>query len=526
MRNFQKAGRSPVYAENGMVATSHPLASVAALDALKAGGNAVDAAVAASAVLAVVEPHMTGIGGDCFAIVAEPDGKLHGFNGSGRSAAGADLGWYKEQNWQEIPETSAHAVSVPGAVDAWEQLLSRLGRKGLDAALQPAISYARNGFALAPRVIFDLAGLTSKLRDQPVAAKRYLNEGSAFGVGDRIYSPELAQTLEHIAQNGAKSFYQGEIASDIAQTIQGLGGFLSEADLASHRGFFLDPVSVSYGGHDIFELPPNGQGIIALIILNILSDQRRIADPMSAERLHKLIEASKLGYGVRDAFIADPDAMRVSVADLIDPAYGRRLSERISSASVLENPIPDIPNADTVYLSVVDRDGMACSFINSLFDGFGTGIMTEKTGVMLQSRACCFSLEEGHPNAIAPSKLPLHTIIPGMAMKDGKPSISFGVMGGQYQACGHAQVLQNMLDYGMNPQEALDFPRAFWNMAGELELEEGWAIPVSDALKDKGHRVAAAKKPCGGGQIIEIDHARGVLIGGSDPRKDGLAIGY
>lgn len=526
MRNFQRAGRSPVYADNGMVATSHPLASVAALDALKAGGNAVDAAVAASAVLTVVEPHMTGIGGDCFAIVAEPDGRLHGFNGSGRSAAGAEYGWYKDQGWQEIPMTSAHAVTVPGAVDAWEQLLSRLGRKGLDAALQPAIFYARNGFVVAPRVAFDFIDLTGKLRNQPAAANRYLKDGAAYEVGDRLYSPELADTFEQIAQGGAKAFYQGEIASEIAQTVQKLGGFLSEADLASHRGFFVDPVSTQYGGHDVFELPPNGQGIVALIILNILSDQRRIADPMSAERLHKLIEASKLGCGVRDAFIADPDAMILSVSDLISPAYGRQLSERISSASVLETPDPNVPDADTVYLSVVDRDGMACSFINSLFDGFGTGIMTEKTGVMLQSRARCFSLEDGHPNAIAPSKLPLHTIIPAMTLKDGKPSISFGVMGGKYQATGHAQVLQNMLDYGMDPQEALDFPRAFWNMEGELELEEGWSQPVLDALQSKGHRITAAKKPRGGGQIIQIDHESGVFVGGSDPRKDGLAIGY
>ncbi|MFK8034447.1 MAG: gamma-glutamyltransferase [Hyphomicrobiales bacterium] len=526
MRNFQQAGRSAVYAENGMVATSHPLASVAALDALKAGGNAVDAAVAASAVLAVVEPHMTGIGGDCFAIVAEPDGKLHGFNGSGRSAAGATYAWYKEQGWETIPGTSAHAVTVPGAIDAWEQLLSRLGRKGLDAALQPAILYAKNGFALAPRVASDFIGQTGKLRDNPAASKRYLNEGAAFNVGDRVFSPELAVTLERIAQHGAKAFYQGEIAAEIAQTLQERGGFLSEEDLASHRGFFLDPVSTPYGGQEIFELPPNGQGITALIILNILSYQRRIADPMSAERLHKLIEASKLAYGVCDAFVADPNAMKVSVSELIDPEYGRQLSERIISTSVLEKPVPDIPNSDTVYLSVVDRDGMACSFINSLFDGFGTGIMTENTGVMLQSRGTAFSLEEGHPNAIGPSKLPLHTIIPGMAMKNGKPSISFGVMGGQYQACGHAQVLQNMLDYGLDPQEALDFPRAFWNMAGELELEEGWASQVSEALQEKGHRIAVAQKPRGGGQIIEIDHDRGVLIGGSDPRKDGLAIGY
>lgn len=526
MRNFQHAGRSPVYAENGMVATSHPLASVAALDALKAGGNAVDAAVAAAAVLTVVEPHMTGIGGDCFAIVAEPDGKMHGFNGSGRSASGAQYAWYKEQGWQSIPANSAHAVTVPGAIDAWEQLLSRLGRKGLDAALQSAISYARNGFALAPRVASDLVNLTGKLLDNPLAAKRYLKDGAVLKVGDRIFSPELATTLERIAQHGAKAFYQGEIAEEIASTIQERGGFLSEDDLASHRGFFSEPVSVPYQGQDIFELPPNGQGITALIILNILSDQRRIADPMSAERLHKLIEASKLGYGVREAYIADPDAMSVSVADLIDPAYARRLSTRISSTSVLEDPVPDVPHSDTVYLSIVDRDGMACSFINSLFDGFGTGIMTPNGGIMLQSRARAFSLEEHHPNVIGPSKLPLHTIIPGMTLKDGKPSISFGVMGGQYQACGHAHVLQNMLDYDMDPQEALDFPRAFWNSAGELELEEGWAPQVPELLKEKGHRIISAEKPRGGGQIIEIDHERGVLIGGSDPRKDGLAIGY
>ncbi|MEP0519431.1 MAG: gamma-glutamyltransferase [Hyphomicrobiales bacterium] len=526
MRNFQRAGRSPVYADNGMVATSHPLACVAALDALKAGGNAVDAAVAASAVLTVVEPHMTGIGGDCFAIVAEPDGKLHGFNGSGRSAAGAEYEWYKEQGWHEIPMTSAHAVTVPGAIDAWEQLLSRLGRKGLDAALQPAISYARNGFAVAPRVAFDLTELTDKLLKHPASASRYLKDGSAYQVADRIYSPELADTFEQVAKFGARSFYEGEIAEEITQTIQELGGFLSEADMASHRGFFVDPVSTHYEGQDVFELPPNGQGITALIILNILSDQRRVADPISAERLHKLIEASKLGYGIRDTLIAEPDAMKLSVARLISPEYCRLLSERISSNSVLENPVRDVPDADTVYLSVVDRDGMACSFINSLFDGFGTGIMTAKTGIMLQSRARCFSLQEGHPNAIAPSKLPLHTIIPAMTLKHGKPSISFGVMGGKYQATGHAQVLQNILDYGMDPQEALDFPRAFWNLEGELELEEGWSQPVWEAMESKGHRITSAKKPRGGGQIIEIDHERGLLVGGSDPRKDGLAIGY
>ncbi|MEH6725258.1 MAG: gamma-glutamyltransferase [Hyphomicrobiales bacterium] len=526
MRNFSQPGRSPVYAENGMVATSHPLASAAALDMLKSGGNAVDAAVCASAVLAVIEPHMTGIGGDCFAIVSEPDGTLHGFNGSGRSAAGAEFDRYKGQGWTEIPGTSPHAITVPGAIDAWEQLLSRCGRKGLDAALFPSINYARNGFFVAPRVAHDLTALTGKLQQNDAAAAVYLKSGNAFGVGDRIVSPALAETLEVIASKGARAFYEGEIAADIATSIQALGGVLSEADLAAHRGFFTDPVSTSYQGHDVFELPPNGQGIAALVILNILTAQRRISDPMSAERLHKQIEAAKLGYGVRDAFISDPAAMTLSVSELIDPVYGQNLSKRINTTSVLDRPVPPVPNADTVYLSVVDRDGMACSFINSLFDGFGTGILTEKTGIMLQSRGRCFSMVEGHPNAVGPSKLPLHTIIPGMVLKDGKPAISFGVMGGQYQACGHAHVLQNMLVYDLNPQAALDFPRAFWDDAGNLELEDGWMPQVDEALREKGHKVVRSGKAIGGGQIIVIDQERGLLIGGSDARKDGLAIGY
>tara|TARA_R110001599_G_scaffold34294_5_gene109921 strand:- start:1440 stop:3020 length:1581 start_codon:yes stop_codon:yes gene_type:complete len=526
MRNFSLAGRSPVYAENGMVATSHPLASAAALEMLKSGGNAVDAAVTAAAVLAVVEPHMTGIGGDCFAIVAQPDGALHGFNGSGRSAAGAEFDWYAGQGWTGFPDTSPHAVTVPGAIDAWEQLLSRLGRKGLDAALSPAINYAKNGFPLAPRVAFDLATLTDKLKRNEAASQAYLNAGAAYAVGDRIVSPALAQTLETIAARGGRAFYEGKIAADIAASVQALGGFLGEADLAAHRGFFSAPVSTQYQGHDIYELPPNGQGIIALIILNILAAQRRIADPKSAERLHKQIEAAKLGYSVRDAFIGDPAAMTIAVSYLIDPAYGRLLSERISSAEVLDKPEVTVPGGDTIYLSVVDRDGMACSLINSLYDGFGSGIMTQNTGIMLQNRGRSFSLEAGHPNAIGPGKLPLHTIIPGMAMKAGRPSISFGVMGGHYQACGHAHVLQNMLDYGLDPQAALDFPRAFWDATGALELEEGWSAAVAEALTEKGHRIVRSGNPRGGGQIIMIDQERGVLIGGSDPRKDGLAIGY
>ena len=526
MRNFHQPGRSPVYADNVMVATSHPLASSAAIDVMRRGGNAVDAAVAAAAVLAVVEPQMTGIGGDCFAIVGKPDGSLLGINGSGRSASGADYAWYKAQGWAKMPLNSPHSITVPGAVSAWETLLERAGNRGMGELFQQAIDYAENGFPVSPRVADDMSGLVDVLQKNDAAAKTYLKNGKALQTGDRLTLPKLAQTLKKIAANGAKAFYQGEVAADIANTIQGFGGFLSEEDLANHKTECVNPVSTHYNGHDIFELPPNGQGITALIMLNILSELGDVSDPHSAERYHREIEAAKLAYGVRDAFIADPVAMTTSVEALTSRAYGATLAKQFNADQAMMTAVPPVPNSDTIYLSVVDRDGMACSFINSLYNGFGSGIMAPESGVMLQNRGACFVLEEGHPNAIAPSKLPMHTIIPAMAMKDGKPSFSFGVMGGAYQACGHAHVLQNMLDYGLDPQAALDFPRAFWDESGNIALEETIKDDVATRLKSMGHEIVPAKTPHGGGQIIAIDHQSGTLIGGSDFRKDGLAIGY
>ncbi len=526
MRNFHQPGRSPVYADNAMVATSQPLASAAAIDVLRRGGNAVDAAIAAAAVLAVVEPHMTGIGGDCFSIVGKPDGTLLGINGSGRSASGAEFGWYKEQNWADIPLNSPHSVTVPGAVSAWEKLSELAGTRGLSELFDYAIGYAEKGFAIAPRIAADMAGLVDVVAKNRAAANTYLKNGRAFQAGDRLVLPKLAQTLRTIGAQGARAFYEGEIAEDIAKTVQGLGGFLSEADLANHQTENVKPVSSFYQGQQVCELPPNGQGIAALIMLNILSELGIARESYSAQRYHLEIEAAKLAYSVRDAFIADPAAMNVSLANLINPAYAVKLVKNFHADRAMPTAVPPVPQSDTVYLSVVDRDGMACSFINSLYNGFGSGIMAPKSGVLLQNRGACFVIEEGHPNTIAPSKLPMHTIIPAMALINGKPSFSFGVMGGAYQACGHAHVMQNMLDYGMDPQAALDFPRAFWDDAGNIALEPTIDSNIADELSSLGHSIVPTQAPHGGGQIISIDHKTGTLIGGSDFRKDGLAIGY
>lgn len=530
MRNFHRAGRSPVYAENGMVATSHPLASAGALAVLKEGGNAVDAAVTASAILAVVEPHMTGIGGDCFAIVAKSDGTMTGLSGSGRSAKDADLGWYLDRGFIDIPEQSAHAVTVPGAVRSWEALLAKCGTIGLDRALAPAINYARHGFHLAPRVASDLADLNTKINADATARAIYTNNGAPWHVGDRIVTTNLADTLSAIASHGADAFYTGPVAEEMAATIQTQGGLLSADDIAAFQPIFHNPVATEFEGHSICELPPNGQGIIALILLNILKEHGTAPEPGGLDRYHLEMEAAKLAYSVRDAVLSDPDTMTIAVESLISPAYAAKLAALIDSHNASAPKAPPVPDADTVYLSVVDRDGTACSFINSLFHGFGSGLMTPKSGVMLQSRACCFTLEAGHPNAIGSAKLPMHTIIPAMALKNGRPALSFGVMGGSYQACGQAHVLQNMLRYGMDPQTALDFPRSFWTETGLIQMEETVSADVVAGMNARGHRThhmsGTTDKPIGGGQMIAIDHDRGLLIGGSDPRKDGCAIGF
>lgn len=528
MRNFQLPGRSPVYARNAAVATSHPLASVTALEILKSGGNAVDAAIAAGAVLCVVEPHMTGIGGDCFAIVTEPDGQVFGYNGSGRSARAAKVDWFLEQGLTEISADSIHAVTVPGALKAWEKLLENHGRNGLDRALAKAIDYAEQGYVVAPRVAYDWQALVGDLAKDPGASLHYLVKGEAPKAGQIHKAPALARIFKAIAEWGSDAFYKGEIAADIAALVQGYGGLLDEDDLALVSCDRVDPVFSSYRGVEIGELPPNGQGVAALVMLKLLEAfDLKSLNPHGALRHHLEIEAARIAYGLRDAHIADPDHMPFEADALLADPFIKKLAEDVSP----ERRNPDLPSlvpsqSDTVYLTVIDEEGRAVSFINSLFRGFGARICTQKSGVMLQNRGSGFVIEPGHPNCIDGGKRPLHTIIPAIARKDGKAWLSFGVMGGAYQAFGHAHVLVNLIDYNMDVQQALDCERLFWAEDGTILAEDGLSQSSFEELVSLGHQVRRSLLPIGGGQIVAVDPDSGVLSAGSDGRKDGIALGY
>lgn len=528
MRQFDLPGRSPVIAENGMAATSHPLATSTAIDVLKQGGSAVDAAIAASATLSVVEPQMTGIGGDCFALIAEADGQVHGLNGSGRSAARADAGWYRDNGFDEIAGLSAHAVTVPGAIKAWEVMHARFGKLGFERLFSDAIQLADHGYPVTPRVAYDWSAQVETLRRDPGCRMHLLKADEAPRTGDRMVCPALGQTLRRIASEGAQGFYEGAIAAEIAATVKAGGGFLSEADLAAVQADWVTPISTSYGGDEVMEIPPNGQGVVALILMNLMTLLNTRALPHdSAERYHLEIEAGRVAYAVRDAMVADPAHMTISSDELTSMTFAKSLvgqidPDRRNDAVVL----PKLPASNTVYLTVADRDGMAVSIINSIYGTFGSQIMTPETGVLLQNRGAGFVLAEGHPNAIGPSKRPLHTIIPAMAMKNGKASVSFGVMGGAYQPMGHAHVFSNLTDHGMDAQQALDHGRVFWGDDEVLNIEAGVSRGVAEGLAKRGHTVRAAESPLGGGQVIVIDHDRGFFIAGSDPRKDGHAAGY
>ena len=526
LRDFHLPGRSPVIACDGMAATSHPLATQAAVETLRAGGSAADAAVTAVAVLSVVEPHMTGIGGDCFCMVSKPDQPVWGYNGAGRSPQNLRRQAFAEQDTGYLAGESVHSVTVPGAIEAWAAILAAHGRFGLDRALAPAIRYAEQGFPVAPRIAWDWASQADRLRHDPGAARHYLPDGRSPDVGDVVRLPALAATLEQIAAQGPRTFYEGPIAEDIVATLTPRGSFLTLDDLSRHRGEEAVPIATNYRGLDILELPPSGQGLTALILLNILERfDLATLDPLGPERFHVALEAARLAYALRDRHIADPSHMRVSVPDLLDKGLAKNLADRINRSQ--RQAVADVAamESDTVYLAVVDRDRMAVSLINSLFSSFGSGICTEDTGIMLHNRGACFVLDAGHPNCIGPGKRPMHTIIPGMAMRDGRCAMPFGVMGAHYQPMGHAQVITNMVDYGMDVQAAIDGPRAFCVDAASV-VERGVPPATIAGLQERGHDVVVAPRPWGGGQAIEIDWARGVLIGGSDPRKDGCALGY
>ncbi|HYC18480.1 MAG TPA: gamma-glutamyltransferase [Pseudolabrys sp.] len=524
-RDFQLPGRSPVIACEGMAATSHPLATLAAIDALRAGGSAADAAVAAVAALCVIEPHMTGIGGDCFCLVSRPGRPVWGYNGSGRAGAKASDRALRAKGLTEIGD-SIHAVTVPGAIDAWETILKSHGRFGLDRALAPAIKYAEGGFPVAARVAWDWQRHVGKLKADSAAAKHYLFNGSAPREGDVIRFPALATTLKTIAAKGARAFYEGEIADDITKTLAARGSFLTAEDFFLHRGEAVEPISTNYRGLDLLEIPPNTQGLTALVMLNILENfDLASLDPFGAERFHLVLEAARLGYAIRDTHIAERTYMRTPVADLLDKKFAKKLASLIDMKKRSKLPNAPAPGNDTVYLTVIDRDRMAVSLINSLYSSFGLGICTEKSGIMLNNRGACFTLEPDHPNIFGPNKRPMHTIIPALAMRDGRCDMSFGVMGAHYQPMGHVQIILNMVDYGMDVQQAIDAPRFFFE-GEKTDVEHGTPAATIEGLKKRGHDVVMASLPWGGAQTIKIDWSRGVLIGGSEPRKDGCALGY
>ena len=531
MRDYQLPGRSPVYATSGMAATSVPQATLTALDVLRAGGNAMDAAVAAVATLCVIEPAMTGIGGDCFCLYAPAgEGRVYALNGSGRAPAAANIDYYEAAGMPGPVNTSAHSVTIPGAISAWETLLGRFGSKGLDEVLRPAIGFAENGWPVHPKVATDWAGLVDKLKAG--GADLFLPGGKAPAVGDRFYNAPLAETLKKIGREGARGFYEGSVAANIVATLRARGGLHTEEDFANGRtaAQFVDPITLGWNGHDVWQCPPNGSGMLTLMLLGILEGFGDAPDgPGGVIRTHRHLEAMHLVYRDRDAFLADPGQVAVDVGRLLDREYLGALRKLIRDDRVM----PSLPAAgsalpvhsDTTYLCVVDRDGNACSFINSLFQGFGSGILAQNTGVMLQNRGFGFRYERGHPNCIAPNKRPMHTIIPGMVTQNGRVVMPYGVMGGHYQPVGHSWFLTNFLQYGMDIQEAIDFPRIF-GYQGQIDAERGCKPELVAGLRKLGHDVGEAPGPHGGGQAIYIDHARGVLVGGSDPRKDGLALGY
>ncbi len=528
MRSFHFPGRSPVYGRRAMCATSHPAASLAAMDVLKAGGNAVDAAIAASAVLVVVEPPMTGIGGDCFALIHKPGRKkLIALNASGRAPKAATPEFFASKGIKKFETTSVHSVTVPGAIDGWCRLNEDYGSMPLEKLLEPAIEYADKGFIVAPRVAADWAHAARKITSAG-AKQHLLKDGKVPKAGELMRFPALAKTLRKIAKDGRAGFYEGDVARDMVKELNALGGCHTLEDFAAQRSSYVEPISVDYRGVDLCELPPSNHGIVALIMLRMLARLGKPpANPVSAERYHLLMEVARQAFAMRDAFVADPDMADVSVEHMLSDAVIDKLAKRIDRKKHRPDlgPMPRPAGSDTVCFSIVDEKGLGVSFINSLYGDFGTGIVTAKTGVTFHNRGEGFVLDPKHPNCVAPGKRPMHTLVPAFAMKDGKPLMAFGVMGAHFQPMGHVYVMSNMLDYGMDPQEALDVPRVFFE-GDALHAEYSVPDDVVEGLKRMGHKVVRREFPWGGGQVVMWDRENGTLVGASDPRKDGMALGY
>ncbi|MBD93024.1 MAG: gamma-glutamyltransferase [Acidobacteria bacterium] len=518
--------RSEVIAPYGMVAASHPLAAQVGIDILKAGGNAIDAAVAVNAVLGLVEPHMNGVGGDLFAIVWDNDTQqLYGLNATGRSPYEINRQVFARQNLDRVPGTGPLTWTVPGAVDGWDQLLTRFGTMGFPEVLAPAIAYARDGFPVSEIIQGQWAASKDSLAQWPTSAATYLPNGRPPAVGEVFKNPGLVRTYEAIARGGRDAFYRGEIARKIVAFSESNGGYYTARDFEDHTSAWVDPVTTSYRGHDIWEIPPNSSGIVALMMLNILEGYDMAAlGHNSAAAIHRIVEAKKLAFADRDRFVADSDANRLPVSALISKAYGDTRRALIDPMRASQSVNAGDPT-ETVYLTVVDKDRNAISLIESIFGGFGSKVVPGDLGFALQNRGSGFSLEPGHFNALEPHKRSLHTNMPAFVTKNGKPWLSFGVMGGDMQPQGHTQVLSNIIDFGMNLQEAGDAARV--RHGGSVMVEPGVTDDVVAELERMGHRVRrAGGGGMGGYQAIMINPETGMLHGGTDPRKDGVVLGY
>ncbi len=550
------ASRSVVLGRNGMAATSHPLATQIAIDILKGGGNAVDAAIAANAALGLMEPTANGIGGDLFVIVWDPySGKLYGLNASGRSPKGQTLAELKARigdDATEIPNFGSLSVSVPGTVDGWFELHQKFGTMEMAEILAPAVSYAREGFPVTQVIAhymriyqerYQELAATGEIEEIDNFRATYLIDGWTPEEGQVFTNPDLANTLEMIGRDGRDAFYKGEIADVIDAYMKRIGGPLRKEDFAAHTSTWVKPVSVNYRGYDIFELPPNGQGIAALQMLNILEGYDLAAMGLnSADYLHVQVEAKKLAFEDRARFYADPAYYDINIDYLLSKDYAaqrRALIDMEAAASEVDHGDPKLIEGDTIYMTVADADGMMVSLIQSNYRGMGSGLVPDGLGFILQDRGALFSLDPAHPNAYAPGKRPFHTIIPAFMMKDGAPVMSFGLMGGGMQPQGHAQIVINIIDFGLNLQEAGDAARYHHSGSTEpyivggkmtdggiLQLESGVAAEVIAELEARGHVVEVTSGPFGGYQAIWRDPETGVYYGASEMRKDGAAIGY
>lgn len=537
------ATRSEVIAPHAMAATSHPLATQIALDVMKQGGSAVDAAIAANAALGLMEPTGNGVGGDLFAMVWDPKTKkLYGYNGSGRSPGKLSLKWFEKNGFKSVPSYGPLPVTVPGAVRGWSDLHAKFGTLSMQKNLAPTIAYARNGHPVAETIAYYWNLSVPRLGKYPGFNEQFTINGKAPVKGQVWKNPNLANTLQSIADGGSDAFYKGRIAKTIADYIQSQGGFLSVEDLAAHKGEWVEPISTTYRGVRVWELPPNGQGLAALQMLNILelTDFSKIAFG-SPEHVHTFVEAKKLAFADRAALYADPDFVKTPVERLLSKSYATERSKLIDPNKAMKavDAGAALNQGDTIYLTVADANGMMVSLIQSNYRGMGSGMAPPGLGFILQDRGEQFVLKKGHANSFEPNKRPFHTIIPAFITKNDQPWISFGLMGGAMQPQGHVQIVMNLIDFGMNLQEAGDAPRIQHDGStepdgqntpmtegGVVNLESGFAYPTIQALMRKGHVIEFADGPYGGYQAIMRDAQSGVYYGASESRKDGQAAGY